>query len=341
MRIVAKTSALLFLVIFSIAASASASTWHVPADFDSVGCAIEAAAHGDIIMIAPGTYTTPFTIYKDLTVKAGSVTPGSVKLNVTSYSLHPPTLLHLEGLTFSGEGCSPVAMITNTVRIFDCEFENFQLGNQGIFVSHADVAFHRCLMQNNNNDSSTFWLSSCESVEFYQCQFLNNSGGLGAAIKDVGCTSVTIRECFFSQNQAVSHGGAIHGCSEMLIESCRFQGNSSSARGGAIYGTGSGDCKIVDCTFIANSAAHGGAVGMDQVFDFQIENTDFISNTASKSGPQGYTNIGGRVSMICCLADPTLWSGDGTVTLENDGCIVGIHQGTQQGTLESVKAMFR
>lgn len=325
---------LVLLVVFA-AVPAWATTWHVPADFDSVCTAIDTALDGDTILISPGTYPGPFSLNKDLTLIGDSQGPGSVILEVSNFWIGPPTLAQLEGLTFSGGNSLNIGAVTGTVHFSDCIFENFQMEDTwGITFFHTEAEFHRCLVRNNHNYASMFWVSNSGNVAFYECDFLNNSGMMGGAITNGGNGFLFIKECFFFQNHTTGRGGAVFGAGPVGIENSLFENNSAEGQGGAVYHE---EGNILNCTFIGNSASHGGALAMDQGCDIYIENTDFSSNSASVAGLQGYTVSLGLVNMVCCQANLGLWEGSGQVTLDNEGCIVA----TQKLSLEAIKAMFR
>jgi len=328
-------SALFLLLLFS-AMPASATTWHVPADFDSVSTAIEAALDGDTILIAPGTYPGPISFNKALTLTSGTMDPGIVILEVTDFFLDGSSLTRFEGLTISGVNSANSAFLTGTLQFNDCRFEGFHFTNAwGITFFYADVKFHRCTILNNNNDSSMFWLNNGTVAEFSSCEFLDNTS-TGGVIHQFGSQDVFIQNCLFSNNHSMM-GGAIYGTSGMLIESTRFDGNSASGPGGAIYADGNRPCSIINCSFVGNSAEYGGAMAFGQGHEVYLENTDFSANSASEAGGQGYFTSVSFVHMVCCLADLSLWEGVGQVTLNNDGCTVE----TQRTTLGELKAMFR
>jgi len=324
---------ILLIVFFS--SPVYATTWHVPADFDSLSTAMDVAQDGDTILIEAGTYPGPFSLVKDLTLVGDIYEPGAVVLEVTSFVIGAPTMARLEGLTFSGENTPGSCLVTGTARISDCHFENFQMEDTwGITFFFSDVEFRRCLVRDNNNYASMFWVTNSGDVAFFECEFMNNSGAMGSAITCGGSGFLLIKDCFFSQNHATGRGGAVYASQFIEIENSRFEGNIAGSFGGAIFCE---DIHILNCSFTNNSAANGGAVGVDQAAHIGIENTDFSNNTASVAGPQGFTTSVGFVDMVCCLADLDLWEGQGEVTLDNDGCTVGTHQ----ISLEAVKAMFR
>lgn len=318
--------------------SAWATTWHVPGDFASLDEAIAAAQNGDTIQMAPGTYPGSFTMDKDLTVVGNPASPGEVVLQVTGFWLAAPSSMTLQGLTLSGENCQDSAAMTGGAIIEDCHFENFQFVDSfGIILMFADIQFLRCSSRNNHNEGTLFWIQSNSTVLFDGCLFEDNGGGVAGVILQFGASPLVVRNCLFQNNHSTSYAGAINGGHDLLIESCRFENNSADQKGGALFGDGNNPCIIRDSSFIGNSATQGGAIATGQVFTIQLENTDFQGNTATEAGPQGWTDVGGVIDMVCCLADPQLWAGIGQVTLINEGCTVD----TSAVTWDEIRAMFR
>lgn len=331
-----KSNSALFLLFLFTALPASATTWHVPADFDSVSTAIEAALSGDTILIAPGTYPGPISFQKELILTSGTSNPNTVILEVTDFFLDGLNNTRLEGLTISGVNSTSSGFLTGTIQFNDCCFEGFHFAEDGrISVIFADVKFHHCTIQNNTNEYFMFWLGSGTVAEFSGCEFLENTN-IAGVIYQFGTGDVIIRDCLFRNNHAIQ-GGAIRGTGGMQIFSSRFEGNSASYAGGAIFADGNSPCHITNCSFVGNSAEVGGAIALGQAHELFLENTDFSANSASSAGDQGYLISINFVEMVCCLADLDLWEGYGYVTLDNEGCTVS----TRQTTLEGIKAMFR
>ncbi|NQT00424.1 MAG: C10 family peptidase [Planctomycetes bacterium] len=99
---------------------------------------------------------------------------------------------------------------------------------------------------------------------------VNGFHNMGGAIYCTGGSDPTIRSCVFSNNTAVSKGGAFYNnVSNPKIIACKFNNNTagipdgSTGEGGAIYNSGSGP-NIICSVFTNNSAQNsGGAVYSD------------------------------------------------------------------------------
>jgi predicted outer membrane repeat protein len=329
---------LILLSLSLLTTPLSAATWHVPADYPTLEEAVEAAQEGDTIQLAPGTYPGPFSVTKGVEIKGNPQAPQNVVLAVTSFWLGSPAGTTLNGLTLSGQDCHDSAGIADQVMIQDCVFEEFDfVDSWGITLFFAEAQFLRCTVRNNRSDGAMFWiLQNSSQIQFQQCRFLHNAGGVAGVITQFGTSPVLVHECLFLGNHCTGDGGAIQGGSGMTIDSCRFEANSAEQKGGALAGSGNDPCLILNSTFVGNSAAKGGALAADQVFEIVVENTDFSLNEADV-GPQGWLEWGCVTSMTCCQADLDRWAGSGTVTLDNTGCTVG----SELASWSQVKAMFR
>jgi predicted outer membrane repeat protein len=326
------------LFLFASTPGADAATWYVPGDFDTVTEALEAALDGDTIEIAPGTYGGEFRLEKDLTLVGDPDAPETVVLQLTAFSVAAPTSASLSGLTFAGAQCPDMGLITGQATFSACVFREFSIHQSwGIVLLMADVLFSDCLITQNSNLYSAFWVIHNARADWVDCRFLDNTGLMGAAITQFGDGSSTLRRCELSGNHATVGGGALRGCSGWTIDSCLFAGNTSDGAGGAILGEGNQACQISNCTFTDNLAAQGGALATDEpYFAFALANTDFTDNQAPE-GPDGYIFLGCDVDLTCCATDLELWAGAGQVNLDNEGCSVG----TRAISWDGVKALFR
>lgn len=113
------------------------------------------------------------------------------------------------------------------------------------------------------------------------CVFEKNSSSRGGALFASGA-DVTLVDCHFVGNWALTEGGAI--CcvdSDLTLTGCTFEKNSA-LEGGAIHQT-AGTLTLVECTFEANAAEQGGAAA------FAAETASmtrclFARNWATRSG---------------------------------------------------------
>jgi hypothetical protein len=65
------------------------------------------------------------------------------------------------------------------------------------------------------------------------------------------------------------------------------------------------------------------------------DSTEFENNTATGEGPHGYIGSGSEIVLTCCVPDLSGFVGDGTITLNNEGCWTPVEQ-TSWGRLKTL-----
>ncbi|MFC1573006.1 right-handed parallel beta-helix repeat-containing protein [Candidatus Eisenbacteria bacterium] len=99
------------------------------------------------------------------------------------------------------------------------------------------------------------------SPTLIDCCFSKNEASNGAGMYCTGGASPTLIGCSFSENMATFRGGGIYciySSSPTFID-CTFTGNRAGAEGGAIICLGSSTLTFTNCTFVGNRASYGGA----------------------------------------------------------------------------------
>ncbi len=100
----------------------------------------------------------------------------------------------------------------------------------------------------------------------------------GAAIEGYMSQSISISNCFFTDNQSDDQGGAIGlNFSSAIISDCSFIGNFANDIGGAIY-IMRGDVDIMRCLFADNSSQAGTSVYFGYNTQSSIANCTFADN---------------------------------------------------------------
>ncbi|UCG52101.1 MAG: right-handed parallel beta-helix repeat-containing protein [Candidatus Latescibacterota bacterium] len=174
------------------------------------------------------------------------------------------------------------------------------------------------------------------------CTFSDNvadsrGGGMGTAFGG----SATLTNCTFLNNSAYS-GGAVCLASDgsVTFTNCSLIGNSASSDGGGIKIQCNGGCAsttLISCSLTDNSARTGGGIYLEGATYFAADTTEFHNNTASTSGANGYVESEGEVVLTCCVSDLGGFEGDGTITLNNEGCF----SPTEPTTWGRLKALYR
>jgi formylglycine-generating enzyme required for sulfatase activity len=94
-------------------------------------------------------------------------------------------------------------------------------------------------------------------------------------------SSMTIRNCKFFWNYAISYGGALAVRGEgvqALIENCSFTNNVGDWNGGGAMFVESASATIKNSYFANNSGSRGGAVQLNGTQNIRFENSVFVSN---------------------------------------------------------------
>lgn len=200
--------------------------------------------------------------------------------------------------------------------IAGCAFTSNTAGQGGgaVYSDSTGLEILDCFFSDNSTEQSGggAMYAAAES-KVTNCLFSNNSARVGGAVMD-GSGKMVVRNCFFSENQAMEIGGGFHtsGGNPTVSESsffgnradlnggglctlsgspvvtnCTFSGNLSKSTGAGIY-SASGSPTIVNCTFFNNSVAPNGVGGgmfvnagtarvLNSIF-WDNENGQFVAN---------------------------------------------------------------
>ena len=233
--------------------------------------------------------------------------------NDTSYN---PGIKIEKNITIDGKNHKIDAK--NNGRIFNIEGSNVTLKNI-IFVNAHNEGV---------NGGAIF--GTGKNVEFYNCTFINNTAGSGAAIYWAVNGSCSISDCRFENNTANSNGvvylmqisdcfisdcsfvnnnasagGAIHlfDITNSSIYGCSFENNSVLNYGGAIYLVLTENCTVSSSNFRKNSANenYGGAIYTSNDINTVICNCDFADNHAKNGGSAIYSYDGKNMTVCDCI----------------------------------------
>ena len=270
-------------------AVARADSWLVPAQQPTIGAAIAAAAVGDTIVVACGTYS-----------EHGLVVG--------------------KALTISGETGDPACVVVDGLglgRVFDVDGTQGQVTFSGLTITGGAVSggFLTALGAGIRCQGG--------AVRVADCRFTGNAAVIGAGF---GAEQAVIElvDCAFDANTAVdpvwaAGGGAWCRDSSGTIDRCTFSGNSAFSDnpddpgdGGGLFINGS-QLAIRDCLFTANDTG-GGAGGFYAVDldDSVLERCEMRGNSARWGGGIYLENTRTRLD-DCLIEDNTATSGGGAL----------------------------
>ena len=265
---------------------ASAATLRVPADYTSVADALNAAADGDTVEIADGTYYVGMVfLNKDLTLQSASGNPAACILNGVTLFIDSDwwnnkiTTNVIRGLTIA-DSMNPVV--------------------QGSLSLDQHLTVENCIfLRNSNSAIQTYDIGTNSTLQISNCVFKENGDQFTefSAIRIDG-TKTILTDCIFAHNgiEPVSEYpftpyGTVGGWSSapLTVNRCTFTDNSATMSGGIHVGS----MNVTNSTFTNNTGTMGGAVFADQSDTCTFTNCVFTNNRAIESS--FYGNPGGGV----------------------------------------------
>ncbi|MCD6534000.1 MAG: hypothetical protein J7L25_07995 [Deltaproteobacteria bacterium] len=295
---------LINLFLFLTPTIAFAININIPDDQPNIQSGIDAAIHGDTILIADGTYTGNGNYNIDFKGKAITVKSANGPENCIIdcqqqgrgfwFKNEETETSVLDGLTikngFTGEdGGGVYAEGFLSPLIKNCVFENNSADNDGGAVCYysSSFSFTNCTFTGNSASneggavSSPSYPSSPSYSSFSDCTFIaNHASADGGAVFSVDSSS-SFTNCTFTANQTSDDGGAVfYYDSPPSFSDCTFTANSAVDDGGAVFSYSS--TSFTNCTFTGNRASgDGGAIDSGAP---SLTNCRFTGNHASDDG---------------------------------------------------------
>jgi len=195
-------------------------------DYVSIAEGIQAADHGDTVMVLPGTYSGPSNTDLDFGGKA-IVVASSAGSDSTTIDCGGDSRAFL---------FSSAEDTTSVVRGFRIENGYDSVRGGGILCLDSSPEIVDCHFDSCTAPEGAGMYCADSPAVLIDCVFANNTalqGGGGIRILRIGAK---LSRCTFYGNTAPVYGGAVYCCySSPVIRDCTFYGNSAP-QGGAIYG---------------------------------------------------------------------------------------------------------
>lgn len=279
-------------------------------DFPTIQAAIDAAADGDIIELANGTFTGAGNrgvdyLGKGITVRSVTGNPWQCIIDCESsargflFDNDEGVSSVLEGVTIAngiapanplgdhwggGVFCSTHNPPGAIPVIRNCFFidNHAETGGGGLYTSGDGGVIEDCVFEGNTAGDGG-GLSCVEaSIVLRDCIFIGNSGYYGGGIH-TRLSAATIQSCTFEGNVAFTAGAYTSHSSLDLLTTCNFSDNSVTQTGGAIDLTECSGVIIKGCTFDSNTASSAGAVALSHGSPTIVSCT-FYGNSADEGG---------------------------------------------------------
>ncbi len=312
-----------------------------PTAANTIQDAVNAAAPGDLVQVANGTY------------EAGSTMGNRIYLNKAVFveSVGGPGACMVSGVDAQGSNAVRCAYIANGASLAGFTLANGQAGlgggallESGVVsncVIQGNTAFQHgggvlcdgggsvidCTIQDNSaiNDGGGLELEYGGFAE--GCIVAGNSAGRyggGSDCWDGG----ELTDCTFSENTAYQGGGAY--CYLGTIDGCTF-GNNSADEGGGIYLKNNG--WVGECTLTGNQATYSGG-GAYTYMGGNLDRCTIIQNTAGDGGAGVMCNSGGTLDRCRISENESSTEGGGAYCMEGgvlDNCVIDANSATVGG----------
>lgn len=295
----------------ALASGALAAELNVPGDYATIQAAVDAAAVGDEVILAPGVYVGIGNnrvdyLGKDITIRSLNRDPDEVSINGVGF---------FRGFLFQNGETEAARLEGVTVR--DCAAPSVGIPEGlggGVFINGASPTIVNCVFVNCDADRGGGVFASGEAT-FEDCEFGRLGEGNSATISGGGLFVVsgndaTILNCSFVDNSSTFGGGLLIESSDSIVQGAEFRGNSAIWFGGAIDIIGGSRAVIEDCVFENNASENfGGAIDVEESAP-TIRNCFFGDPNEAAPG----NTAGGRAGAIYFFQTDTV---EGTSLIEN------------------------
>lgn len=318
--------------------------------YTSLQSALDAAASGDGIWVAKGTYlpsqeedgTTDtqrkycFKMVEGVSIYGGFAGTESAVSERTNYSNGGTNETILSGdfnnddvITGSGSTLSITNNSENCYHVIYHIQSGYPITSSALLDGFTITGGNANGSANPWNDGGGLYNHGGQTPTINNCYFRGNRvSDNGAAIFNANADGINITNCTFELNLAADAGGAIGNYStDAVITNCLFFDNlANSEKGGGIYNYGGSNPTITNCTIVKNHSVSGGGIYNNENSDPSVINSIIWGNTITVVGPQirNYDGSDLTLSYSCIeggISDGIYSTVNGSETIDGGGNI--------------------
>ncbi len=271
---------------------------NIPTDHPTIQAAIDAAADGDVIILAQDTYTGDGNC--DLIFSGKKITIRSTEPD--DPDIVAATIIDCDGNVAANHRAFIFNNSEDSEAVVDgLTIQNGYHENGGaVWCWNTSPSINRCVFKNNTSvgiggavacqNEAMVTIAGC-IFQQNQALFVQGSiSGVGGAVACDSSSEVYLSNAIISDNYAQIWGGAVYLDQSLArVENCIFSGNYAVNFGGAVYGNLS-DILITNCSITENRAEfRGGAISASEgtmtIIGSIVWNNEIL-DTVTGIGPQ-------------------------------------------------------
>jgi len=305
---------------FTISGPPGPAERHVPSEYSTIQAAINAASNGDVVIVAPGTYTGDGNrdidfLGKAITVRSTDpndpciVVATIIDCNGSQYDPNRGFYFH------NGESSNSILdgfTITKGYGPYGSDGQNISIPvGGGIYCYYSSPTIKNCIITGNNttydpnHGNGPGGGISCvySNASIINCKIIGNTVGYGYGGGIYGYHSnISITNCVISGNSATQGCGIYFESGAPVIYGCSINNNSSIAGGrGSLYFKGGASPTITNCLITANTAYPGGICCWLGGGGATISNCTIVNNTPAPWGGAIYWASPATVTVTNCI----------------------------------------
>ncbi len=237
---------------------------HVPSQYSTIQTAINAAANGDQVIVAPGTYAEAINLNgKNITVRS-TQGPGETIIDASgvNWALQEGSVISItdgqwaqavvDGFTVTGGRGQKIGSVRHGGGLFvrfsnptirNCVFSGNRAGaGGGVAILGSFGSLENCRMEGNIADYGSNYGGGGLFLQTGQPRIINcvieqnatagsATGGGVATLNSWG----ELTNCLIVDNAALSGGAIRHTNGELKLTNCTLAGNAATSGGGALH----------------------------------------------------------------------------------------------------------
>ena len=297
-----------FLALFLSLPVAAQTVIRVPGDQPTIQAGIDVAAHGDTVLVAPGTYVEQLDLLGKAIVVLSESGPGVTVIDSQGLHQWPDWPQYPVVRMKTGEG--PATIFQGFTVTGSADTAQY-MGAAGIYCRDLSPIIVNCRITNIVGGPGLWGDATVEGCEITDNDAPNGDGG------GVRGTRPVLRDSTISRNQSGFFGGGVYASGRARLEGCLVQDNVAGDwfdgySGGGVYGP----TILVRCVITGNTGFHwrNGTGYLDEIGSgvegaVSIDRCTIAFNKIPNSG--GYLNEpGGGIMGVGSVTNSIVWAND-------------------------------